>query len=333
MPPAHTMNSDLILNQGRETLRIEAEAVAGLIPRVGEDFARAVQMLLESKGRAILTGVGKSGAIARKLAGTLASTGTPSAFMHPTEAAHGDLGMITGEDVVIALSQSGESAELSAILPALKRRGAGLIVICGNPDSTLARYADVYLDAAVAQEACPLGLAPTASTVAALALGDALAMATMVARGVTVEQFAACHPAGTLGRRVLLLVGDIMHGGAGNPTIAPQATVLEALIAMSQAAVRGAINVVDETGRLRGFFTDGDLRVLMQKAADPQQVLAQPIEQVMTRTPTTCPPTMLAAEAARLMQEREFDNLPVVDEEGRSVGVLDIQDLVKAGLV
>jgi arabinose-5-phosphate isomerase len=325
--------NDPILNQARETLRIEADAVANLIPRLGEDFARAVEMLLETRGRAILTGVGKSGAVARKLAGTLASTGTPSAFMHPTEAAHGDLGMITAEDVAIAVSQSGESAELSAILPAIKRRGARLIVICGNPDSTLARHADVYLDAAVTQEACPLGLAPTASAVAALALGDALAMATMAARGVTVEQFAACHPAGTLGRRVLLLVGDIMHGGAENPTIAPSATVLEALIAMSHAAVRGAINVVDEAGHLRGFFTDGDLRVLMQAAADPQQVMSQPIEQVMTRTPTTCPPEMLAAEAARIMQEREFDNLPVVDGAGRSVGVLDIQDLVKAGLV
>ena len=324
--------NDPILNQARETLRIEADAVADLIPRLGDDFVRAVQMLLTTRGRAILTGVGKSGAVGRKLAATLASTGTPSAFMHPTDAAHGDLGMIASEDVVIALSQSGESDELSAILPAIKRRGASLIVICGNPDSTLGRYADVYLDAAVAQEACPLGLAPTASTVAALALGDALAMATMVARGVTVEQFAACHPAGTLGRRVLLRVADIMHGDGDNPTIAPAATVLEALIAMSQAQVRGAINVVDESGHLRGFFTDGDLRVLLQSGADPQEVLAQPIEQVMTRTPTICPPDMLAAEAARIMEERQFDNLPVVDAEGRSVGVVDIQDLVKAGL-
>ncbi len=327
------MPDDPILNQARETLRIEAEAVAGLIPRLGEDFTRAVRMLLETRGRAILTGVGKSGAIARKLAATLASTGTPSAFMHPTDAAHGDLGMIAAEDVVIALSQSGESDELSAILPAIKRRGARLIVICGNPDSTLGQCCDVYLDAAVAQEACPLGLAPTASAVAALALGDALAMATMVARGVTVEQFAACHPAGTLGRRVLLRVADIMHGNGENPTVAPSATVLEALIAMSQARVRGAINIVDDQGLLRGFFTDGDLRVLLHSGADPQRVLAQPIAEVMTRTPTTCPPDMLAAEAARLMEERQFDNLPVVDAEGRSVGVLDIQDLVKAGLV
>ena len=325
--------NDAILNQARETLRIEAEAVADLIPRLGEDFTRAVEMLLETPGRAILTGVGKSGAVGRKLAATLASTGTPAAFMHPTEAAHGDLGMVTAEDVVIALSQSGESDELSAILPAIKRRGAQLIVICGNADSTLARYADAYLDAAVAQEACPLGLAPTASAVAALALGDALAMATMVARGITVEQFAACHPAGTLGRRMLLRVGDLMHSGEGNPTVAPSATVLEALMVMSQAAVRGAVNVVDESGRLGGFFTDGDLRVLLQKAPDPQQVLSQPIAQVMTTNPDTCSPDMLAAEAALLMQDHERDNLPVVDAEGRSVGVLDIQDLVKAGLV
>ncbi len=324
--------NESILNQARETLRIEAGAVADLIPRLGEGFVAAVQMLLNTPGRAILTGVGKSGAVGRKLAATLASTGTPSAFMHPTDAAHGDLGMITGNDVVIALSQSGESNELSAILPAIKRRGALLIVICGNPDSTLGRHADVYLDAAVAQEACPLGLAPTASTVATLALGDALAMATMAARGVTVDQFAACHPAGTLGRKVLLRVADIMHGNGDNPTIPPEMTVLEALIAMSQAEVRGAINVVDETGRLRGFFTDGDLRVLLQSGADPQQVLSQPIEQVMTKTPTTCPPDMLAAEAARIMEDRQFDNLPVVDSEGRSMGVVDIQDLIKVGL-
>jgi arabinose-5-phosphate isomerase len=327
------MNQDAILNQARETLRIEADAVAALIPRLGGDFIRAVRMLLETPGRAILTGVGKSGAVGRKLAATLASTGTPAAFMHPTDAAHGDLGMVAAEDVVIALSQSGESDELSAILPAIKRRGAQLIVICGNPDSTLAGYAEAYLDAAVAQEACPLGLAPTASAVAALALGDALAMATMVARGVTVEQFASCHPAGTLGRRMLLRVGDLMHSGEGNPAVAPQATVLEALMVMSQAAVRGAVNVVDEDGRLRGFFTDGDLRVLVQKAPDLLQVMSQPIAQVMTTSPDTCSPEMLAAEAARIMQARERDNLPVVDAEGRSVGVLDIQDLVKAGLV
>ncbi|HEY3396352.1 MAG TPA: KpsF/GutQ family sugar-phosphate isomerase [Armatimonadota bacterium] len=326
------MNSEAILQQAQDTLRIEADAVAALIPRLGEGFVRAVEMLLATPGRAILTGVGKSGAIATKLAATLASTGTPSAFMHPTDAAHGDLGMITERDVVIALSQSGESDELSAILPAIKRRGAQLIVICGNPDSTLAHYAEVYLDAAVAQEACPLGLAPTASTAAALALGDALAMATMVARGVTVEDFAVCHPAGTLGRRVLLRVQDIMHAGADNPTIPETTTVLEALIAMSKAAVRGAVSVVDEAGHLRGFFTDGDLRVLLQKATDREQLMSAPIASVMTTHPTTAGPDMLAAAAAHLMQEREFDNVPVVDADGMAVGVLDIQDLVKAGL-
>ncbi len=326
------MDRQAVLNQARDTLRIEAEAVAALAERLGDDFVRAVGMLLETKGRAVLTGVGKSGAVARKLAATLASTGTPSAFMHPTEAAHGDLGMVTGEDVVIALSQSGESDELSTILPAIKRRGARLIVICGNAESTLARYADAYLDAAVEQEACPLGLAPTASAVAALAMGDALAMATMAARGVTVEEFAACHPAGTLGRKVLLRVQDIMHGGPDSPTVALGATVLEALIAMSKASVRGAVMVVDDEQRLCGFFTDGDLRVLMQKVPDRQRVMSEPIERVMTRQPTTCSPEMLAAEAARIMQEREFDNLPVVDAEGRAVGVLDIQDLIKVGL-
>lgn len=327
------MNNDEIIEQGRQTILIEAQAVSDLAARLGEDFARAVRMLLETQGHAILTGVGKSGAIARKLAGTLASTGCPSAFMHPTDAAHGDLGMITENDVVIALSQSGESAELNAILPAIKRRGARLIGICGNSDSSLARYADVYLNAEVAQEACPLGLAPTASAVAALALGDALAMATMAARGYTVDDFANCHPAGALGRRVLLRVEDIMHGGPDNPVVAPEATVLDALMAMSQASIRGVVNVVDEQGMLRGFFTDGDVRVLLQKTPDLGGLMSRPVEEVMTRNPTTCPPDMLAAEAARLMQERQFDNLPVVDAQGHSVGVVDIQDLIRAGVV
>lgn len=327
------MNHEDIINQGRQTLAIEAQAVADLSTRLGESFVQAVEMLLAMKGRVILTGIGKSGAIARKLAGTLSSTGSPSTFLHPTEAAHGDLGLITGDDVVIALSQSGENDELNVILPAFKRRGAKLIVICGQSDSTLSKYADIYLDAAVAREACPLGLAPTASTAAALALGDALAMATMAARGITVDDFAACHPAGTLGRRVLLHVQDLMHGGEDHPAVRQEATVLEALITMSNASVRGVVNVVDEEGKLCGLFTDGDLRVLMQKAADREQVMNQCIGEVMTYNPTTCPPDMLAAEAVRIMQEREFDNLPVVDEAGRAVGILDIQDLIKAGLV
>ena len=327
------MDTEEILEQGRNTLNIEAQAVSDLVGRLGEDFARAVRLLLETQGRAVLTGVGKSGAIARKLAGTLASTGCPSAFMHPTDAAHGDLGMITADDVVIALSQSGESSELNAILPAIKRRGAHLIVICGNTDSTLASYADVYLDAEVAREACPLGLAPTASTVAALALGDALAMATMAARGYTVDDFANCHPAGALGRRVLLRVEDIMHGGEQNPLVPVDATVLDALMTMSSAVIRGMVNVADADGKLQGFFTDGDLRVLLQKSTDLESLMSRPLAEVMTRNPTTCPPDMLAAEVARLMQDREFDNLPVVDAEGRSVGVVDIQDLIRAGVV
>ena len=327
------MNDEQILTQGRQTLQIEAQAVAALSARLGEPFLAAVRLLLGTPGRVILTGVGKSGAVARKLASTLASTGTPSAFMHPTEGAHGDLGMITEQDVVLALSQSGESEELSAILPAIKRRGAKLIALCGSEDSTLGRYSDVWLDAAVAQEACPLGLAPTASTVAALALGDALAMATMAARGITVDDFASCHPGGALGRRVLLRVQDLMHAGSDNPTVPPEASVLEALLTMTRAGVRGAVSVVDEQGRLLGFFTDGDLRILLQKSPDREGVLDHPLREVMTAHPTTCSPDILAAQAARLMQEREFDNLPVVDAEGRAVGVLDIQDLIKAGVV
>jgi arabinose-5-phosphate isomerase len=327
------MDKEQILSQGRETLAIESQAVACLVDRLDEDFANAVRLLLETSGRAITTGVGKSGAVARKLAATFSSTGTPGAFMHPTEAAHGDLGMITSEDVVVAFSQSGESTELNAILPGVKRRGARLIGICGNQNSTLGQYADVFLDASISREACPLGLAPTASTMAALALGDALAMAVMAARGITVEQFAESHPAGALGRRVLLTVADLMHGGQRNPTVPEEATVWEALMEMSHADIRGAVSIVAADGRLVGFFTDGDLRVLMSQADSPQAALQMPIAEVMTREPNTCSPDMLAAEAAHIMQERERDNLPVVDEAGRALGVLDIQDLAKAGLL
>ncbi len=322
-----------VLQQARETLRIESEAVSRLSERLGEEFVRAVKLLLGMRGRAVTSGVGKSGAVARKLAGTLASTGTPAFFMHPTEAQHGDLGMVTGEDVVILFSNSGETEEVVELLPWLKRRGAKIIAICGRPHSTLGREADVVLDASVEREACPLGLAPTASTLAAMAMGDALAMAVMAARGFTAEDFARTHPGGLLGRRVLLRVRDLMHGGEDNPTVPLDATVLDALLAMTHSAIRGAVSVVDEQGRLRGLFTDGDFRVLMQRETDWGSVMRRPISQVMTLRPTTIHPDALAAEAARIMQEKQFDNLPVVDEEGRAVGMLDIQDLIRAGLV
>ncbi len=327
------MSEHEILQQARETLAIEAAAVGCLAQRLDEQFVKAAQLLLEMGGRAVVCGIGKSGAVARKLAGTLASTGTPAFFMHPAEALHGDLGMITGDDVVIMFSNSGETDEILNILPAIKRLGAPIIGICGRDSSTLAQEATAALDASVAQEACPLGLSPTASTTAAMALGDALAMATMAARGFTVEEYGATHPQGALGRRVLLRVADLMHSGEDNPVVPLAATVLEALLTMSSASLRGVVSVVDDEGRLHGLFTDGDFRRLMPAVADRNEIMAQPVSEVMTRNPTTAGPDMLAAEAAKIMDEREFDNIPVVDEQGRAVGILDVQDLMKAGLL
>lgn len=325
--------TDVILAQALQTLEIERDSVARLMGRVGEAFLQACEMILEMEGRVVVSGIGKSGAVGRKLSSSLASTGTPSFFMHPAEAIHGDLGMVTHQDVVIFLSNSGETEEILNILPAVRRRGAKVIALCGAVESRLAQDADVVLDASVECEACPLGLAPTASCVAQMALGDALAMALMRARGFTLEEYAESHPGGTLGRRTLWRVKDVMHGGADTPTVPVTASVLDALLAMSRAAVRGAVAVVEEDGRLAGLFTDGDFRLLMQREPDRNAVMSRPISEVMTRKPTFTRPEVLAAAAARLMQDREFDNLPVVDEQGRAVGMLDIQDLLKAGII
>jgi arabinose-5-phosphate isomerase len=320
------------LDQARETLEIEAAAVAGLVERLDEEFNRATRMLLTMHGRAVTTGVGKSGAVARKIASTLASTGTPAFYMHPGEAQHGDLGMVTRDDVVIVFSNSGETDEVTALMPALMRLGAAIIAICGRHDSTLVKESEIFLDASVEKEACPLGLAPTASAMAQMAMGDALAMATMAARGFTAEDFGFTHPAGTLGRRVLMRVKDLMHSGDDNPTVTEEATVADALLMMTRATIRGVVSVVDGGGCLLGLFTDGDFRVLMQREGDWAAVMKRPISEAMTRKPTTTSPETMAAEAARMMQDRQFDNLPVVDAGGCSVGVLDIQDLMRAGL-
>jgi len=310
------MDHKAILEQGLRTIQTERDALDRMIANINDDFVRGCELLLDMQGRCIVSGMGKSGAVARKLAGTLASTGTPAHYMNPAEAVHGDLGMVTDTDVVIFLSNSGETDEVLNILPLVSRRGAKVIAICGEMNSSLARNADVALDAGVVCEACPLGLAPTASCVTAMALGDALAMAVMFARGFTTEDYAACHPGGTLGRRTLM-----------------DATVLDAILTMSRASVRGAVCVVDEGGKMRGFFTDGDFRLLMQREPDRNAVMNRPITQVMTIRCTTAHPDMLAAAAARVMQEREFDNLPVVDDEGLAMGVVDIQDLLKLGIV
>jgi len=327
------IDRDTVLAQARDTLNIESHAIECVASRLGDEFVAAVEALLEMRGRAIVCGMGKSGAVGRKLAATLASTGTPAYFMHAAEALHGDLGMINPDDIALLISNSGETEEIVRILPIIKRRGAGIIAIVGRRESTVGRAADVVLDASVEREACPLNLAPTSSAIAELALGDALAMALMGARGFSAQDFGATHPGGQLGKRVLLRVEDLMHGGDDNPMLSLDTTVEEALLAMTNAAVRGSVAIIDDDGVLRGLFTDGDFRRLMQRETDRNAVMARPISEVMTRDPTTVLAGTLAIEAVNIMDEREFDNMPVIDERGRAVGMIDIQDLMKAGLV
>lgn len=326
-------DSPTILNQALQTLHTEAEAITAAAARLGDDFLTAAQLILDARGRVIVSGIGKSGAIGRKIASTLASTGTPALFVHPAEAMHGDLGMICDGDVVIMLSNSGETNEILDILPAVKRRKVKIIALCGSEESTLGQAADAFLDARCEREACPLGLAPTTSAVVALALGDALAMSVMAARGFTAEQYAQSHPGGSLGRRLLLRVSDVMHTGDDNPVIGPDATVMDAILMMSTAPVRGVVTVVDQNSMMLGLFTDGDFRQLMRQVADHNTVMASPISTVMTAKPTVTRPEVLAAEALRIMEEREFDNLPVVDAEGHAVGMVDIQDLMKLRVI
>ena len=310
-------------------LAIEAKAVEALIARLDEKFTGALELILHCRGRVVVSGMGKSGHIARKIASTMASTGTPAFFVHPGEASHGDLGMITAQDVLIALSNSGESPELLTIVPIIKRKGAKLIAMTGNPGSSLAREADVHLDASVAQEACPLGLAPTASTTAALALGDALAIALLDARGFGADDFARSHPGGALGRRLLVHVGDLMHSGEALPKVAESALLTEALLEMSRKGL-GMTAVVGEADRLLGLFTDGDLRRALDKIPD---IRAARVSDVMTRNPRTIAPEKLAAEAVQIMDQHKINGLLVVDANGRLVGALNMHDLLRAGVV
>ncbi len=323
------INAAEILELGRRTLSIEADAVRALTHRLDDAFLHAVDACLKCTGRVVVSGMGKSGHIGRKIAATLASTGTPAFFMHPAEASHGDLGMITAQDVVLALSNSGESLELVSILPLIKRKGTRLIAMTGNPQSTLAREADIHLDAGVAQEACPHNLAPTASTTAALALGDALAVATLYARGFTAEDFARTHPGGSLGRRLLVHVRDLMHTGEALPVVNEMASLKEALLEMTRKGL-GMTAVVDANGRLSGIFTDGDLRRLLDRDVD---VRALTIREVMKREPRTIADDVLAVEAVRLMQEAKVNGLLAVDAGGRLTGALNMHDLLRAGVV
>ena len=314
---------------GRQTLEIEAAAVDALKNRINGDFARAVETILSSQGRVIVSGMGKSGHVARKIAATMASTGTPAYFVHPAEASHGDLGMITRQDVLLALSNSGESEELLNILPAVKRQGARLIAMTGTPQSTLAREADIHLDAGVAKEACPLNLAPTASTTAALALGDALAVALLDARGFGPEDFARSHPGGSLGRRLLTHVADVMHAGDAVPSLQIHATISDAILTMSKGGL-GLVAVVDEQNIPVGIFTDGDLRRALEKGIDLRQ---GEIGSVMHPAPSTIPSSRLAVEAVEMMERLRINGLLVVNQEGQLVGALNMHDLFRAGVI
>ena len=314
---------------GRETLELEAQALLALARRLDGNFARACELILATQGRVIVVGMGKSGHVGGKIAATLASTGTPSFFVHPGEASHGDLGMITPSDTVLAISNSGETAEILTILPIIKRLGVKLIALTGRCESSLARQADAILFAGVEKEACPLNLAPTASTTAALAVGDALAVALLKRRGFTREDFARSHPAGQLGRRLLLYVADIMHTGAQIPVVAADTSLREALLEMTSKGL-GMSGVVDGERKLLGILTDGDLRRLLHRGVD---VYTAKITDVMTRNPKVTHPDRLAAETVELMRKLKINGLFVVDADGRVVGALNMHDLLRSGVV
>ncbi|HUH89392.1 MAG TPA: KpsF/GutQ family sugar-phosphate isomerase [Lysobacter sp.] len=315
---------------GRRVFAIETQALAAVAARLDGEFSAACRLMLGARGRVVCTGMGKSGHVARKIAATLASTGTPAFYVHPGEAGHGDLGMITDADVVLALSYSGESDEVAMLLPGLKRQGNKLISMTGRANSTLARAADVHLDVSVPAEACPLHLAPTSSTTASLAMGDALAVALLEARGFTADDFARSHPAGALGRRLLLHIADIMHRGDEIPRVGADASVSEALVEMSRKRL-GMTAIVDADGTLLGLYTDGDLR----RSLDDDQVDLRTtrIAQVMTRSPRTIGSEALAVEAAQLMETYKIGGLLVVDTDNRVVGALNIHDLLRARVV
>ena len=325
----HHFSPERALALGRQTLSIEAAAVDALVGRINGDFAAAVELILGCRGRLIVSGMGKSGHVARKIASTMASTGTPAYFVHPAEASHGDLGMITRDDVLLALSNSGESEELLRIVPLIKRQGARLIAMTGVPTSTLAREADVHLDAGVEQEACPHNLAPTASTTAALALGDALAVALLDARGFGPDDFARSHPGGSLGRRLLTHVSDVMRSGDSVPTVGPQAGVTDAILAMSRGGL-GLVVVIDDGGRTLGIFTDGDLRRAFEKRIDLQSAS---IASVMHAQPRTIAPERLAVEAVEMMERYRINALLVADLDGRLLGALNMHDLFTAKVI
>lgn len=314
------------LDWAREVLHTEAEGLREIAADLDENFALAADALLHCKGRVVITGMGKSGHIGRKMAATMASTGTPAFFVHPAEAAHGDLGMIVDNDVVVAISNSGESDEIAAIIPALKRKNITLVCITARPDSTMARHADIHITASVSQEACPLGLAPTTSTTAVMALGDALAVVLLRARAFTPDDFALSHPAGSLGKRLLLRVADIMHKGGGLPAVRLGTPLKEAIVSMSEKGLA----VTDGQGRLKGVFTDGDLRRLFQEC---DNFTGLSIDEVMHTHPKTIAAERLATEALKVMQANHVNGLLVTDADGVLIGALNMHDLLAARIV
>ncbi len=327
--PPHPLDATGIRRLGEAVLRTEAESVAALVDRIGDAFVEACLHMLACDGRIVVLGMGKSGHIGSKIAATLASTGTPAFFVHPGEASHGDLGMITPRDVVLALSNSGETPEILMLLPIIKRLGVPLISLTGQAASTLARTASVNLDVGVEREACPLGLAPTSSTTCALAMGDALAIALLESRGFTADDFARSHPAGTLGRRLLLRVCDIMHQEEAIPRVRRGTRLTQALVEMTRKGL-GMTAIVDDEGRLLGVFTDGDLRRALDRPVDIYTTI---IETIMTPDCITAHREMLAAEALHLMEEHKINGLFIVDEGARLIGALNMHDMLRAGVV
>jgi arabinose-5-phosphate isomerase len=323
------LNPENLLNMGRRVLEIERDGLDGLAQRIDADFVRACELMIACSGRIVVTGMGKSGHVGGKIAATLASTGTPAFFVHPGEASHGDLGMITRQDVVLAISYSGETAEIVTILPLIKRMGAPLIAMTGKPGSTMAKLADVHLNVSVAQEACPMNLAPTASTTATLAMGDALAVALLDARGFTAEDFAMSHPGGTLGRKLLLKIDDLMHKGERIPKVAPGTPMTVALLEMTHKGL-GMTAIVDAQDHIVGVYTDGDLRRSLEAQIDLRTAT---IDQVMHRGGRRARPEWLAAEAVRLMEQHKITALLVVDADDRLCGVIHMHDLLRAGVV
>ncbi len=323
------MKKNMHVKQARRVLKIEAEAINSLSRRLGLEFNKSIELLARCSGKVIVTGMGKGGVIGQKISATLSSTGTPSLFLHSAEAIHGDLGRVSKEDVIIAISNSGETEEIIRFLPLIKKIGAKLIALTGNIRSTLAKYSDVVLDVSVKHEACPLGLAPTASTTATLAMGDAIAVCLLKKKGFKEKDFAFYHPGGILGKRLLLKVEDIMRKGRANPVVGEDSLVRDVLFEITGARA-GAASVIDKKGKLSGIFTDGDLRRHLE--SDSRLVLKK-VKDVMTKRPTTVAKDCLASEALRILKDKRIDELPVVDLRGRPIGMLDVQDLLKVGLV